>query len=254
MSSTKFTVLAMLLSCFSASALAQGKLVATYLEPEGKTEQSAKSLLVKSNIINLITESINQEFTLAEGVNIIIGAEDGPLYDPSVNEIWLPYAFVEETKQRFKSDNYSQTGVSAEDATVDSIAHTLLHEFGHAFIGLNGLPIVGKEEDAVDSLAVILLTQFFEQGGEMAISAADLFDLEGAAIEQYEEADFWGEHSLDIQRYYSTVCHVYGSDPSAHKYIVEADILPEDKAEQCIDDYELATSNWMALLEPYLKN
>lgn len=53
------------------------------------------------------------------------------------------------------------------------------------------LAIVGKEEDATDALATILLIEFFEQGQEIARSAADLFDLESSDIQTFEEADFW---------------------------------------------------------------
>ncbi|MCW9000601.1 MAG: DUF4344 domain-containing metallopeptidase, partial [Kangiellaceae bacterium] len=65
---------------------------------------------------------------------------------------------------------------------------------------------------------------------EIALSAADLFYLESEDRTELDEQDFWGEHSLDLQRYYSTLCHVYGSDPDKYKAILEQDYFSEYRA------------------------
>lgn len=113
--------------------------------------------------------------------------------------------------------------------------------------------MLGKEEDAVDALANVLLIEFYDGGGDIAISAADLFDLESADVDELEDADFWDEHSLDVQRYYSTLCHVYGSDPQGYGYLLEDAEFSEDRSELCVEEYETISDSWLDLLEPYMK-
>ncbi len=131
--------------------------------------------------------------------------------------------------------------------------HTLFHELAHALISIYELPVIGKEEDAADGLASVLLIEFFEDGQEIAISAADLFDLESDDKEIFED-DFWNEHSLDAQRFYSTLCHVYGSEPEKYGYLVEQSAFSEERAELCIEEYEILSSSWFGLLKPYIKH
>ena len=180
----------------------------------------------------------------------MFGGEDGPLYDPEINKILIPYTFIDEVKQRFVKARYSETGVTPDEATNDALMHTLFHELGHALIEMYQLPVVGKEEDAVDSLANVLLIEFYDKGQETVLSAADLFDLESEDKNgSYEEADFWDEHSLDEQRYYATLCHIYGSDPDKYASVLENTDISDDRAELCIEEYEAASRNWLKLLK-----
>ncbi|MCW9016846.1 MAG: DUF4344 domain-containing metallopeptidase, partial [Kangiellaceae bacterium] len=179
-----------------------------------------------SAVINLI----NHSFNLPQKLKFTFGGDDGPLYDSTNNEIIIPYFFIEEVKQRFTKAKYSETGVNEKQATMDSLMHIMFHEFAHALIFMYEIPVLGKEEDAADGLASVLLIEFFDGGQEIALSAADLFYLESEDRTELDEQDFWGEHSLDLQRYYSTLCHVYGSDPDKYKAILEQDYFSEYRA------------------------
>ena len=68
-----------------------------------------------------------------------------------------------------------------------------------------------------------------------------------------EEQDFWGEHSLDEQRYYSTLCHVYGSDPEQYKDIAEDAGFSDDRADSCEFEYQQMVDGWNKLLRSALK-
>ena len=41
-----------------------------------------------------------------------------------------------------------------------------MHEMGHALIDLYDLPVLGKEEDAADSVATVFLTRAVGNGAE----------------------------------------------------------------------------------------
>jgi len=202
--------------------------------------------------INTVVDFFNEYFYLEESIELLVGAEDGPLYNGD-GQIQLPYSFVEEIEQRFTQAEYQKTGVSVAQAVADSLKHTLIHEFAHAVIHSANIPVLGREEDAADSLASVLLIEYFEDGSEIVISAADLFELEGEDSDVVTAEDFWGEHSLNPQRYYAAMCHVYGSDPQEYADIPERLEFSEDRAELCIQEYEDLSYSWQKLLQPILK-
>lgn len=238
----------------TSTAQAENRATVAYLNADNSVERAVESRIqAEGNVADLVS-FINEQFTLPESLTFQFGAEDGPLYDPQINTIMVPYAFVEEIDARFKGADYAeQTGVTIADATADALLHTLFHEFAHAAIAMYQLPVLGKEEDAADALASVLLIEYYDQGQEIARSAADLFILESEDREVLDEEDFWDEHSLDEQRYFSTLCHIYGSNPQGYTDIIEDELLSEDRAERCIDEYAQIVDGWGQLLEPYMK-
>ena len=239
-----------LLGCiaFSAHAFAKHEALLVFNSPADVTEVMIMERLKQEGTVQGVISLINQKLRLPKPLSFIFGGKDGPLYDPSLNEILIPYTFIDEVKARFVEAKYSETGVTPTEATSDALMHTLFHELGHALISMHQLPIVGKQEDAVDSLANVLLIEFYDQGQETVLSAADLFDLESGDVEKFEDSDFWDEHSLDSQRYYSALCHVYGSDPDNYASLIENANISEDRAELCIEEYETASRSWFKLL------
>ena len=225
-----------------------------YGEPNGAIETSIQEELKRSETVSSVTTFINRSFQLTEPLVLFFGGDDGPLYDGEAGKIQIPYAFVTEIKDRFTQANYETTGVTANEASKDALMHTLFHEFAHAAIAMYELPVLGKEEDAADALATILLIEFFEEGAEISLSAADLFDLESDDRDTLGDEDFWDEHSLDEQRYFSTLCYVYGSDPEKYVAILEDGNLSEDRAELCIEEYEYTAKSWFKVLKPYTQD
>lgn len=236
-----------------SSSYAKESIVFIYENPTTQLESKLKNELQASATLKDVSSFINNYFQLPKTLSLIFGSNDGPLYDPEKNKIFIPYQFIVEIKNRFNKAKYKETGVSNTQATMDSLMHTIFHEFAHAIIFSHELPVVGKEEDAADGLATVLLIEYFEEGQEIAISAADLFNLESYDKTELEEEDFWSEHSLDIQRYYSTLCHIYGSSPEKYATLFEKEYLSEDRGDICINDYEILSRNWLTLLEPYMK-
>ena len=246
----KFANSLMLLCCLSLSTSAFAKKATLVFEkPANQKEAIILKGLQQAGDAQEVVSLVNQKLKLPSALNIVFGGDDGPLYDPEINTIMMPYTFIDEIKTRFVKAKYAETGVTPDQATNDAIMHTLFHELGHALVEMYQLPVVGKEEDAVDSLANVLLIEFYDKGQETVLSAADLFDLESEDKEGFEEADFWDEHSLDSQRYYSALCHVYGSAPDNYESILDNTDISDDRADLCIEEYAAASRNWFKLLK-----
>jgi hypothetical protein len=97
-----------------------------------------------------------------------------------------------------------------------------------------------------------MLIEYFDEGQEIAISAADLFDLESQDQPQIDDHALAGEHSLDAQRFYATLCHVFGSDPDKYAYIPKSLSLDDSRAELCIEEYQNLTRSVHTLLADHL--
>ncbi|MGF1681475.1 DUF4344 domain-containing metallopeptidase [Photobacterium minamisatsumaniensis] len=248
------------LTCLPFTALANEKTKSSvkisFLPSTNEKDTQAIALIQQSQTIDIIRQLSQSIVQFTPPVKIIFGTEDGPLYDPELHQIHIPYSFWHHATERFTSSMPDRSHKTSQDthliqlSALDTLLHTLLHELGHAYIAVNSIPVLGKEEDAVDSFATIVLLNFVDNGDAIAISAADLFALEDEEIEHFENLDFIDEHSLDIQRFYYTLCLVYGSDPESHPQLLD-DIEKQFKTEQediCIEEFERVSTNWFTYL------
>jgi len=136
---------------------------------------------------------------------------------------------------------------------VGNVYFTFFHELGHALRHNLDLPITGREEDAVDQLATLLLLQMGEQGVLAALVTAEGFGLQQAEDgDDGEELALWGEHSMDGQRMYDTLCLIYGSDPKQFADMADDDALPQERAERCEGDFKQVAKAWNKLLSPHV--
>lgn len=140
------------------------------------------------------------------------------------------------------------------DFFVDSaMVFTLYHEVGHALIDRLGIPILGREEDAADNLATLLISEWRdrEEREAMIFAAADSFGVaDEYAAETGEEMLFWGEHSVDLQRFFGIACVYYGSNPeNLEEFADEAD-LPDERRDLCIEEHHDLKRSWWTYLNP----
>ena len=141
----------------------------------------------------------------------------------------------------------TEDGDPVTDYFVGNLLFVFYHELGHGLIHKLELPVLGREEDAADQLATLMLMDSGTDsvGGEPVLTAAlGWFQSWQKRDGETEEADYWDEHSLDLQRYANIICLVYGSDPENYKDLIEDWDLPADRAESCPIDFESAAASW----------
>jgi hypothetical protein len=137
------------------------------------------------------------------------------------------------------------------DYFVGNLLFVFYHELGHGLIHKLDLPVLGREEDAADQLATLMLMDAGTDsvGGEPVLTAAlGWLDSWQKREGEAEESEYWDEHSLDLQRYANIVCLVYGSDPDNYHNLVEEWDLPADRAERCPSDFDSASASWNAVM------
>lgn len=237
----------------SASAFADSdSVVIRYLEPQNQVETTAKSDIEQSGVNQTLVDLSESLFPFRKTLTIEYGGDQGPLYDPELHQVQMPYEFYQQALDYFKKNEYDKKyGKSAQAGAIDTVLHTLLHEAGHAYIADQNIPILGKEEDAVDNFAALMMIEYVKNGEDAAISAADMFAFESEdRPDYYDFGEYIDEHSFDLQRYFSTLCLVYGSNPDKHKGLldeVENDYLA-DRKDFCIYQYQTVAQNWHSYL------
>lgn len=143
----------------------------------------------------------------------------------------------------------------AMDFAMHDATFTMYHEIGHMLISELGLPVLGREEDAVDALATIwLLTdESADDSWNALIDAADGWYFNAVQSTGFGVDDFSysSDHSLDIQRAYAMVCLMVGAEPDAFGEAADAYEIDPDRQDACAYTYEQARSSWEMLLEPH---
>ncbi|KLV05474.1 hypothetical protein ABT56_11635 [Photobacterium aquae] len=222
-----------------------------FLPAENESDKQIRKLLQHAPELEIIAQLNNDVIHFDQAVTIQFGSQDGPLYDPQLREIQVPYQFWSDAVKLFSTQYEKNEKQAIYKASMDSLLHTLLHEIGHAYIDIYNIPVLGREEDAADNFASVILLHHVENGDDIALHAAQLFALEDAQIEQFDNLDFIDEHSLDIQRYFYTLCLIYGSNPDKHKMLFK-EIDQQYKVEKediCQDEFERIHENWSLYLE-----
>ena len=132
----------------------------------------------------------------------------------------------------------------------DNLVAIFYHELGHALIDQLELPVLGKEEDAADSLSAVLTHYIWDEEAATQITydTAYAYSLWAEDPEDWDSA-FADTHSMNQQRYYTLVCLFYGADIKAREQVAIDLELPEDRAAWCEDEFTQADESWTALLE-----
>ncbi len=217
-------------------------------------------VLKESKLFEMMVEELNQTLALPVDVRINFTecGEPNAFYDPQSHQLSMCYELIEDAAQRFSELDLDEEEL--DQAVISVAVYVFLHELGHALADVLDLPITGKEEDAVDQLAIASLLDSGEEGAEVALDAAAWFLTRLQDTDSIRQWPFWDQHSLDIQRFYNILCWVYGKDPIKNAELVHEECspgdggcLPQERAEGCQSEYQQLSKNWDKLLAPHLK-
>lgn len=159
------------------------------------------------------------------------------------------------------------TSVRAEELTAEQVEEgqrfvvnnaifILFHEAGHMLVSEFNLPVLGREEDAVDALSSVLLLGAEDEdlNTTMQDAADGWFLLDEAKEDGPQEDDFMGTHGLDRQRAYSIVCMMTGANAEFFKEFADSLDFPEERRQECVFEYQRARDSWMSLLAANMKD
>jgi Putative metallopeptidase len=141
-------------------------------------------------------------------------------------------------------------GVDADAFVEGNLYFLMYHELGHAIISEFDVPVIGREEDAVDRLATWMMTPDDKKEKPEYLTAAMQGWFITANDVPLEKLAWWDEHGTDQQRGYQIACLLYGADAEQFGDIAEKANLPEDRRASCIDESAKNTHSWETVLGP----
>jgi hypothetical protein len=208
----------------------------------------------EEKLIEKAADKLNRSLILPYDINIITRdcGEVNAFYDEEKRSVTVCYELMEHFYKVFRNDGL--TDEKAYDKMFDAVRFAFLHEIGHALIATYNLPITGNEEDAADRCSSFInLTELGEDGVNAVVAAADAFAIESknGAPDKRNLAD---EHLLQEQRFYNSLCMLYGSDAEKYAYLSDERYLPPERAAKCPQEYSRTVDSWSNLLAPWRKS
>lgn len=135
---------------------------------------------------------------------------------------------------------------------VGNVLFAVYHELGHALIDLLDLPVIGREEDAADGFAAVMMIPPDPDPvrDELIVAVADgwLLQSEQAGVAS-DQRPLWAEHALDEQRYFAVICWMVGSDQEGFFDLARESGMPEERIETCAGDFDRMKAGWQDLLD-----
>ena len=145
--------------------------------------------------------------------------------------------------------------VARDEFVLGNLVFVLFHELGHALVSEFDLPVLGREEDAVDRFATFLLTPEGDEVEDEDPSTILVDAMRGwfAASKQTElaEIEWWDEHGPDQQRAYQIACLLYGADPTKFRAMANEIKLPEARRESCPSEAASNSKSWVKVVQPH---
>jgi hypothetical protein len=230
-----------------------GEIEVDWQEPASEEDELGYELL-KASETELLATTLAKTFALPNPLTVkgVNGIGGGPFYNPENNSITLPYGFAAVVFEVLAEGNPEATEQELGERVGAVNSFILEHEFGHALIANYELPVLGKEEDAADSIATVLLLKASEGAGYAAAAAAFWADFSGRQ-EPPAIADYADNHSLDLQRAFDILCWVAGSSEQSFEEVAALEALPESRLAGCPEEFEQLVGSIGQELEPHVK-
>jgi len=232
----------------------KGDFIVEYPEVKNARFTELDRKIKKEKLLEKAADDLNKALSLPN--NIYLRSKDcgkpNAEFDPKTQAITVCYELMEHFNNLFLSEKMKPE--DADKKMFDAVRFAFLHEVGHALIHNYNLPIAGNEEDAADRCSsYINIEELGDNGVKAVLAAADAFHIEskqGGATKR----DMADEHLLQEQRFYNSLCMIYGSDSEKYEYFVKDGYLPKERAVRCPFEYQRTVDSWINLLQPWRKD
>src|SRR5262245_5336146 len=131
----------------------------------------------------------------------------------------------------------------------------LTHELGHGVINEFNMPVLGREEDAADSFAIVTALKMGSAFSERVLIEAGKGQVFSSKQDKKEgnALAFYDEHGLDLQRAYNIVCFMVGADPAKFTKLANDTKLPEYRQKGCAFEWKNMEWSWEEMLKKNLR-
>jgi hypothetical protein len=209
--------------------------------------------LQREGIFDRVVAQLNRRVRMRGAVLVHLGrcGTANAFYEPRTSRIIVCYEFVAQIARSLVGNVRGERQLHA--AVTGTTLFAFFHELGHALRHQLNLAVVGREEDAVDQLATLVLLSAGEVGLHAALTTANWFVVGGRSSGRRSmHLAYWDDHSLDQQRFYGIICLIYGSDPERHSAL-GASLSQRSRSARCREHYVQISTAWNRLLAPHVR-
>lgn len=232
----------------------KGDFVVESTDVENPNFEGVHREITRAKVLEKAADKLNRTLILPH--DITLRTKDcgtvNAFYDPRDKSITFCYELMAHLYNLYRSDGASES--EANEQMGKAVNFIFLHELGHALIDSYELPITANEEDAADRCSTyICIEEIGEEGVEWVVAAAEAFYIQ-SKNRQIGKEGLADEHLLDEQRFFNSLCMIYGSNPNKYSQFVSRGLLPEARAVRCPSEYSKTAKAWEQLLEPWRKD
>ncbi|WP_309642750.1 DUF4344 domain-containing metallopeptidase [Phenylobacterium sp.] len=161
---------------------------------------------------------------------------------------WTPFEDASLTSEEIDDDILYVLG---------NVANTMFHEFAHALVSELAIVVLGKEEDAVDGFANMIMASNESDPAldKMIVAVAEDYFASGNFADEASDVSYaYDEHSLNAQRAFNVICLLVGAKPEQFKSAADNAGMPPERQDSCANDYADTLANWDTVLTPHYLN
>ena len=148
-------------------------------------------------------------------------------------------------------------GFSRGEVIIGGIVQVALHETGHAIFDIQGIPRLGREEDAADQISGLMMLQFGTSLARTLIKGTinvwhHMQARTALKRQAARQVALLGDtHSLDLQRAVNYLCLAYGKDPAAFEDLTQR-WLPRQRRDNCKFEYDQTLLAFQKTVLPFV--
>jgi hypothetical protein len=172
----------------------------------------------------------------------------------------LEKAVVDITNMFISDPRYNRGKTPAQikdgvEFVTGNVLFVLGHETAHALISVFELPVLGREEDAADTLATVVALKMANSFADRVVvnAARGWFLSDQRDKKEGNPAEFYDEHGLDLQRAYYIVCLMVGGAPDKFTDLANEVKLPKERQAGCKYEYNNIAWSWGQVLKPHMR-
>lgn len=231
----------------------KGDFIVEHLEVQNPRYDELDRQIKEEKTLEKAADRLNRALILPQDIYLKTKdcGQSNAFYNPQDVSITICYELMEHFYKIFRSVGDSDQ--KAYDSMFDAVTFVFLHEMGHALVDQYNLPVTANEEDAADRMSsFVCIEELGDDGVRAILAAADAMRIESKMTTKTDK-DMADEHLLQEQRFFNSLCMVYGSNPDKYSNIVDKGYLPQERAVRCPSEYDRTANSWSDLLAPWRK-
>lgn len=233
-----------ILLVFAGSAAAQS-FSATYQPVPQIRSPELRQLQIdwrKNRLLEGLADQLSRQFTLSQPLKIGLGecGVSNAFYRSDTKAIVLCLELIPDLVSRV----VRQQGRAIDSETIGNtvagaLVFIIFHEVGHAMIDIEGMPVLGRNEDAADMISTYLILQEPALADRGVAGGLFFFNQPTSLIPGFfSQRHLADEHGLNPQRAVNLACAAYGKDPRRYAWAMHAARVTDQRASRCTGEYE----------------